>query len=101
MQLMVNDKIINLKVCNNFFSRLIGNMFTKNIKPLVFNHCNSIHTFFMKKNIDVLMFDKNKKHLKTYENLRPWKIIFPKKNTYYIVELAAKTIKGNDLIILK
>lgn len=98
---MVNDKIINLKVCNNFFSRLIGNMFTKNIKPLVFNHCNSIHTFFMKKNIDVLMFDKNKKHLKTYENLRPWKIIFPKKNTYYIVELAAKTIKGNDLIILK
>lgn len=101
MQLMVNDKIINLKVCNNFFSRLIGNMFTKNIKPLVFNHCNSIHTFFMKKNIDVLMFDKNKKHLKTYENLRPWKIIFPKKNTYYIVELAAKTIKENDLIILK
>ena len=98
---MVNDKIINLKVCNNFFSRLIGNMFTKNIKPLVFNHCNSIHTFFMKKNIDVLMFDKNKKHIKTYENLRPWKIIFPKKNTYYIVELAAKTIKGNDLIILK
>ena len=101
MQLMVNDKIINLKVCNNFFSRLIGNMFTKNIKPLVFNHCNSIHTFFMKKNIDVLMFDKNKKHLKTYENLRPWKIIFPKKNTYYIVELEAKTIKENDLIILK
>ena len=98
---MVNDKIINLKLCNNFFSRLIGNMFRKNIKPLVFNHCNSIHTFFMKKNIDVLMFDKNKKHLKTYENLRPWKIIFPKKNTYYIVELEAKTIKGNDLIILK
>ena len=98
---MVNDKIINLKVCNNFFSRLIGNMFTKNIKPLVFNHCNSIHTFFMKKNIDVLMFDKNKKLLKTYENLRPWKIIFSKKNTYYIVELEAKTIKGNDLIILK
>ena len=98
---MVNDKIINLKVCNNFFSRLIGNMFTKNIKPLVFNHCNSIHTFFMKKNIDVLMFDKNKKLLKIYENLKPWKIIFPKKNIYYIVELKAKKIKEKDLIKLK
>ena len=76
-------------------------MFTKNIKPLVFNHCNSIHTFFMKKNIDVLMFDKNKKLLKIYENLKPWKIIFPKKNIYYIVELEAKTIKEKDLIKLK
>lgn len=39
-----------------FLCRLKGFMFTKNIdKALLFDRCNSIHTFFMKENIDVIM----------------------------------------------
>ena len=37
---------------------------TKNInKALLFNHCNSIHTFFMKSNIDVILCNKDNKIL--------------------------------------
>ena len=58
MKLIFKDKEIDLIECKTFYNRLRGSMFTKNIdKALLFNRCNSIHTFFMKKNIDVIMCD--------------------------------------------
>ena len=63
-------------------------MFERKINyALLFNKCNSIHTFFMKCNIDVIMCDKNNKILYYYNNLRKNKIIWPKKNVYKIIEL--------------
>ena len=60
MRLLYNDNEIVLYECKSFFSRLKGFMFTKNIdKALLFDRCNSIHTFFMKENIDVIMCDKD------------------------------------------
>lgn len=100
MKIETNNIEIKLINCNKFYQRLIGNMFTKNIKPLIFKNCNSIHTFFVKKEIDVFMFDKNKKLIKIYKNLKPWKIIFPKKNIFYVVELPTNTIKNNSKIKL-
>ena len=46
MKLLYNNKDIDLYECKSFFSRLKGFMFTKNIdKALLFDRCNSIHTF--------------------------------------------------------
>ena len=70
MKLLYNNKDIDLYECKSFFSRLKGFMFTRNIdKALLFDKCNSIHTFFMKTNIDVIMCDKNYKVLYFYKNL--------------------------------
>lgn len=45
MKLLYNNKDIDLYECKSF-SRLKGFMFTKNIdKALLFDRCNSIHTF--------------------------------------------------------
>lgn len=88
MKLVYKNKEINLITCSTFFSRLKGFMFTTNIdKALVFNHCNSIHTFFMKQNIDVILCNKNNEILYYYNNLTPNKIILPKKNVSKIFEL--------------
>ena len=80
MKLLYNNKDIDLYECKSFFSRLKGFMFTKNIdKALLFDRCNSIHTFFMKENIDVIMCDKDNKVLYDYKDLTKNKIILPKK----------------------
>jgi len=86
---IVKDNIkLKLKICNNLFNRFIGFMFKKNINyGLCFPKCNSIHTFFMFKPIDVIMTDKEYNILYTYKNLKPNKIILPKKNVYYTFEL--------------
>ena len=63
-------------------------MFKKEINhALLFNNCNSIHTFFMKSNIDVIMCDKKDNIIYYYNNLSKNKIIWPKKNVYKTIEL--------------
>ena len=63
-------------------------MCKKNINyALHFNHCNSIHTFFMKENIDVILCDKDNNILYYYNNLSRNKVILPKKNVSKVYEL--------------
>ena len=88
MELIYNDKTIKVIECKTFFSRLRGFMFNKKINyALLFNKCNSIHTFFMKSNIDVLMCDSDNNIIYYYNNLSKNKIIWPKKNVYKTIEL--------------
>ena len=93
MRLLYNDKEIVLYECKSFFSRLKGFMFTKNIdKALLFDRCNSIHTFFMKENIDVIITNKDNITIDFKKNLEKNKIVF-NKNAYYIYELPNNFLK--------
>ena len=77
-------------------------MMEKNInRALLFDKCNSIHTFFMKENIDVIMCDEDNNILYYYRNLGKNKIILPKKNirkvfetpsNYFDIEIGKKMI---------
>ena len=82
------EKEIEIKMYNSFFNKLKGLMFKKNFNyGICLNNCNSIHTFFMRENIDVIMTDRNNKVLYIFNNLGKYKIILPKKNVYYTYEL--------------
>lgn len=88
MKLIYNNKDINIINCKSFYSRFKGFMFQKDIKnALLFNNCNSIHTFFMKCNIDVIMCDKENNIIYYYNNLGKNKVILPKKKVYKTIEL--------------
>lgn len=104
MKLVYDNKEINLRICNSFFSRLIGFMFKKDINcALMFNKCNSIHTCFMRKNIDVIMCDKDNNILYYYNNLKKWKVILPKKDVYIVYECPVNyfNIRKNTKIVIK
>ena len=89
-------KNMEVKVCNNFFNRFKGFMFTRNINyGLCFPKCNSIHTMFMLKPIDVVMTDKDFKVLYIFKNVKPYRIILPKKNVYYTFEFPANKLEFN------
>lgn len=104
MKLIYKNKDIDLYECKSFFSRLKGFMFTKNIdKALLFDRCNSIHTFFMKENIDVIMCDKDNKILFFYNDLSRNKVILPKKGVTKVFETPSNyfDIKINEKVIIK
>lgn len=104
MKLLYNNKDIDLYECKSFFSRLKGFMFTRNIdKALLFDKCNSIHTFFMKENIDVIMCDKDNNILYFYRDLPKNKIILPKKGVRKVFETPSGyfDIKINERMIIK
>jgi hypothetical protein len=87
---------LNVKKCKTFYTRLMGLMFKKSFDyGLLFPKCNSIHTFFMKTNIDVIMTDIEGNVLYTFHNLKPYKIILPKKGVYYTFEFPVGKIDLN------
>ena len=59
---------------------------------LLFDKCSSIHTFFMFQKIDVILLDKDNNIIKTYESLKPNRIILPKKGVKKVLELPLNTI---------
>ena len=104
MILRYNNKEIKLVNCKSFYSRLRGFMLCKNIdKALLFEHCNSIHTFFMYEKIDVIMCNKDNIVLYYYKDLDKNKVIFPKKNVSRVYELPVGyfNIKINDRLEIK
>ena len=104
MKLLYNNKDIDLYECKSFFSRLKGFMFTKNIdKAHLFDRCNSIHTFFMKENIDVIMCDKDNMVLFFYNDLSKNKIILPKKGVTKVFETPSNyfDIVINEKVMIK
>jgi uncharacterized membrane protein (UPF0127 family) len=67
----------DIKIADGFVDRLIGLMFKKEMNGfngLWIKPCNSIHTCFMKYDIDVLFLDKNNKVVKVFRSLRPWRM---------------------------
>ena len=90
-------------IANKFKDKLIGLMFKKNINyGLLIKNCKSIHTFFMKEPIDILLLDKNNNILKINRNVKPNKILIYKiKKRTNILELpnsSSLNYKVNDII---
>lgn len=91
---------MKIMVCRSVKQRFIGLMFKKKKinYGLCFPNCNSIHTFFMFQNIDVVAVSKSNNILKIYHSVKPWRILIVPKKTYYIFELPSNTKNIEDII---
>ncbi len=85
-------KFENIVYCTSLKSRFLGLMFKKNISEMCFPKCHAVHTFFMKKNIDIVMTDKENKIIAIYKNVSKNKIISNKK-AYNVYELPINKYK--------
>ena len=96
---MDHIKVIEAKT---FKDRLFGLIGKKNIDYcLLFKRCNSIHTFFMKEEIDVVMTDKDNKIIYIKKNMKKNRIILPKKGVYQTYEFPnnyIKNLKKGDIL---
>ena len=80
-----------------FFQKLKGLMFQKEFNYILKIKTNGIHTFFMKIPIDVILTDKNNKILYIYKNLKPNKIIMPKRKVKYTYEIPINKINKTKI----
>jgi uncharacterized membrane protein (UPF0127 family) len=71
------ETITQVFIADSYFKRLFGYMFRKNPHhgAILLTPCNSIHTFFMKFNIDVLFLNEHMQVIKKIENLIPGQIV--------------------------
>ncbi len=105
MYTKINDKKYEMIPMNTFIKRLKGLMFKKDkiTKIYIFPKCSSIHTFFMKQNIDICILDKNYTITYLKSSLTPRRILI--KKGYYTLEMPLNTSNklrlGDKLIIKK
>lgn len=91
------DEILckDLKIADDFLSRLIGLMFKKEMSGfdgLLIKQCNSIHTFFMRYAIDIIFLDKEFKVVKVIENMKPWRATLMYFKASQVLELNSGTL---------
>jgi len=90
----------DVKVAENFFTRSIGLLSKKSLlsnEGLIIKPCCSIHTFFMKFEIDVLFVNKQNEVVALYENVKPWRILPIHQTSHYVIELQSGTITAKNI----
>lgn len=98
MYLIYKNNKLKIYEYKTFFKKLFGLMNKKNINyGIKINNCNSIHTFFMKENIDVCITDKINTIIYLKENLSKNKVILPIKKGKYVYEFPINTISKYNL----
>lgn len=96
----------DLKIASSFLDRLFGLLNKNNPRSLLFNTRFGIHTFFLKKPIDILVTDKNY-IVKLASAVKQNRLLFYNLKYNIVIELPensikiSKTIVGDRIKILK
>ncbi len=94
MNLFVNNELLtsDIIVASDFFKKLRG--IIGQDKPIILKNTNSIHSFFVKNDIDIYFLDKNNIVIKKITNFKPNRIIFPVKNAVSVFEFYSNSKKS-------
>ncbi|GHT72557.1 hypothetical protein AGMMS49950_11070 [Endomicrobiia bacterium] len=97
---------IKLKIkvikAETFWQRFSGFMFKKSSPhAILFCRCNSVHTFFMRFNLDIVYLDKENKIVKIIKSLKPFRIALPVYNTVSILEIPSNKNISKELTVGK
>lgn len=89
------NKLADIYIADTFFKRFLGYMFRK--KPhheaILIKPCSSIHTFFMKFDIDVLFLNEDGEVIMKIGHLGRRRMIMPVKESTMVIEAASDMFK--------
>ncbi len=104
-----NDKKVFADPCfvaETFETRVVGLMGEKSLAPgtgLLIAPCNSIHTFFMRFDIDVVFMDRGGKVVAVKRNIKPWRMTLPVFGAHSVLEMpagSAANLKEGEILCL-
>jgi uncharacterized membrane protein (UPF0127 family) len=81
-----------VEIADGFWSRLRGLQFRGSLPPgtgVLLVPCSSIHTFFVRFRIDLLMLDAEMRVVGRRCNVAPWRVIFAPRGTRAVLETSA------------
>ncbi len=86
----------NYVIVRNFWSKFRGQMFRKEILPMIFEFNKEqkvdLHSFFVKKPIDLIFVNSAWEVVEMEHEFMPRKLYRPKEKAMYVLELPAGTI---------
>ena len=94
---LISEKILN---CDTFFKRLRGLMFRRSLDGfdgILLSPCDSIHSFFMRMDIDCYFLDADKRVVRVMEKFSPGRLSGFVKNGRYVLELPAGKLPSGSI----
>lgn len=84
------------------FMGLMGRKIDQDYSGMLLLNCSSIHTFFMKSEIDVVYLSKNYEVL-AFETIKPWRVGRLVKGARHVIEMPAQSnrFSKGDIITVK
>lgn len=85
-------------VANSSIKRMIGLMFSKDLGErdgLLITPCNSIHTFFMRYNLDIVFLSRHNKVVKVIRNMKPWRMTWIYFKATKVLEMMGGTLPAD------
>lgn len=73
----------------------------KSIDPyegVLFPRCRSIHTFFMRFPLDVVLLDRDAVVVDVIENFSPWRVLWPRSRVRHILEMSAHRARKHGIV---
>lgn len=71
-----NKVAVKVTFPKSILQKARGLMFQDKIEPMLIKTRFGIHTFFVRKAIDVVILDNNYKVVKIRKNMKPWRLFF-------------------------
>ncbi|MDR3112597.1 MAG: DUF192 domain-containing protein [Elusimicrobiota bacterium] len=97
MQKKLGIKIVHAKT---FLDKFIGFMFKKpKDYAIFFDNCRSVHTFFVRFNLNILYLNSDKEVVKILKEVKPFRVTLPYKNAVSILEIPSGFVDINRLEI--
>lgn len=97
MKIRINNQEFDILVANTFLKKFLGLMGKRNItRGLFLPKTNSIHTFFMKEPIDIIMINKDNVVV-YYQKRVPKNKIIIKKEAYHTIELPFNSLTNINI----
>ena len=109
MRVRKGESIVAEKVdvADSMHLRLLGLMFSKNIGErdgLLITPCNSIHTFFMRYDLDIVFLSKTDEVVRIIREMKPWRMTRMYFKANKVLEMTGGTLPddinvGDKLVI--
>lgn len=96
-----NTVVLNCLIAKTFWRRFCGLMGRKSIEPyegMLFPHCRSIHTFFMRFSLDVVLLDRDAVVVDVIESFSPWRLLWPRSHVRHVLEMSAHCAKKHGIV---
>ncbi len=87
-----------VQVANTSIQRMIGLMFSRDLGDkdgLLITPCNSIHTFFMRYNLDIVFLSRDNKVVKVIRNMKPWRMTWMYFKASKVLEMMGGTLPAD------
>ncbi len=92
------DIATKVAVADGPIQRMIGLMFSKSLGEkdgLLITPCNSIHTFFMRYELDIVFLSRDNKVIKVIRNMKPWRMTWMYFKASKVLEMMGGTLPAD------